>query len=114
MKMKPLLIFKMIIFFILFLGAFYILEYGTVWDSINKFPRPIFLSGFTVFMLFHPKFKRQVFIFSIICLILMILTSIFGWLDLSSTIGSFGFSLLIVTLCLYIPQIIKKGQIDKF
>lgn len=114
MKWKFLEILKMFFFFTLFGGIFYVLEYGTTWDNPGKFLKPILLSGFTVTMLFQQKLRRYIFIFSIICLLLMAVMSVFNWSDLSNNIGSFGFSLLVVTVFLYLPQIIKKGHVEKF
>jgi len=115
MKMKFLSIpLKIFFLFALSLGIFYILEYGPIWDNPGKFLKPILLSGFTVAMLFQQNLRRYIFIFSIICLILMILMSVFSLPDLSNSLGSFGFSLLVVTVFLYLPQIIKKGYVERF
>lgn len=105
---------KIFFFFTLCLGVFYILEHGPTWDNPSKFLKPILLSGFTVLMLFQRSLRRYVLIFSIICLMLMILMSVLNLSDLSNSIGSFGFSLLLVIMFLYFPQIIKKGYVEGF
>lgn len=114
MKRNFLSILKIAFFFTLFIGIFYILEYGPIWDNSSKFLKPILFSVLSVAMLFQQNLRRHIFILSVICLLLMILTSIFNWSDLSNSLGSFGFSLLVVTVFLYLPQIIKKGYVEGF
>lgn len=106
-----LLTLKMVFFFIISFGGFYILEYGFTFDSTGKLLVPLLLSGFTTIMLFKPKFKRYILFLSGVCLALMIF---FNLLSLSKDVGNFGFSLLIVTIFLYLPQLIKKGRVEKF
>ncbi len=95
-------------------GVFYILEYGFNFDSYNKLLTPFLLSTLTMIMLFRPDFKRYSLILTGVCLVLMILLSIFNLLNFANVLGSFGFSLLIVTIFLYLPQIVKKGHIERF
>lgn len=114
MKSKFLTILKIFSLFAVALGIFYILEYGPTWNNPDKFLKPLLLSGFTIAMLFQQNLRRHIFILSVVCLLLMILTSIFNWSDLANSLGSFGFSLLIVTVFLYLPQIIKKGYVEGF
>ena len=103
-----------LIFATLSFGVFYILEYGFNFDNSNKFFTPFLLSLLTMIMLFRPEFKRYSLILTGVCLVLMILASLFNLLNFSNVLGSFGFSLLIVTIALYLPQIIKKGHIERF
>ncbi len=106
-----LLILKMVLFSVVFLVGFYILEYGFTFDSTGKLLVPLLLSAFTTIMLFKPKFKRHILFFSGVCLALMIF---FNLLSFSKDVGNFGFSLLIVTIFLYLPELIKKGRVEKF
>lgn len=112
MKIIPL--FKPIFLSVISLGVFYILEYGFVFDSSSKLLKPVLLSGLTTIMFLKPDLKRYVLFLIGICLALMILFNFLNFLSFSSIIGEFGFSLLIVTIFLYLPQIIKKGHIEKF
>lgn len=113
MKITISLAYKLI-FSILSFGVFYILEYGFTFDNPNKFLIPLLLSVLTMIMLFRPDLKHYSLILVGICLVLMILASIFNLLNFANILGSFGFSLLIVTIFLYLPQIIKKGHVEKF
>ena len=114
MKIRIYLLLKLSIFLAVFTGIFYVLEYGFDLNSWDKFPVPVLLSAITTTMLFRPSFKRHVLYLVGICFTLMILANTFNLLNFSSMIGGFGFSLLIVTIFLYLPQIIKKGHIEKF
>lgn len=105
---------KSVFFFTLFLGVFYILEYGFAFSASDKLLRPFLLSGFTTAMVLNFELRRLVLVFSTICLILMAFTYTLNLGNLSNTIGSFGFSLLVITILLYFPQIIKKGCVEKF
>lgn len=114
MKTHIYLLLKLVFFFTVSIGTFYILEYGFIFNSWDKLLSPFLLSGFTSTMLFKPKLRRYILILSIICLVLMILAYLFNLLNFSNMVGSFGFSLLTVTIVLYLPQIIKKGYIERF
>lgn len=114
MKKYFYLIIKVILFFISVSGLFYVLEYGPSLDFLHKLFAPLLLATFTTVFVFKPVFSRFGLIFAISCLGLMILLNLFNLNDLSSQIGGFGFSLLIITISLYFPQIIKKGRIEKF
>lgn len=105
---------KFFLFFLICLGLFYVLEYGPALDNNSKFIKPILLSGFTVTILSHQQRTRYILFFSIFCLSIMVLTSIINWSEISNMFGSFGFSLLIISVLSYIPQIIKKGYVEKF
>lgn len=114
MRSNTYLILKVAFFFTIFLTTFYILEHGFTLDSPDKFLKPFLLSILTTIMLFKPNFKRYILFLVGICLVLMILASLFNLLSFSKIMGEFGFSLLIITIVLYIPQLIKKGQIERF
>lgn len=114
MKAQIYLLLKLTLLPVVLLGAFYILEYGFKFDSTDKFIRPLLLSGFTTGMVLNLKLRRFVLIASSILLVIMAFAYIFQWQDLSNAAGNFGFSLLIITVFLYFPQIIKKGCVEKF
>lgn len=114
--MKVIPLFKPIFLSAVSLGVFYILEYGFAFgfDLSSKLLKLGLLSGLTTVMFLKPDFKRYVLFLIGICLVLMILFNLLNFLSFSSIMGEFGFSLLIVTIFLYLPQIIKKGHIEKF
>lgn len=114
MKTNIYLVLKLIFIYIPLSGLFYILEYGFIFDSSDKLLRPFLLSGFAAVMFFKPNVKRYSLFLIGCCLILIILTNIFSLENFSKNISDFGFSLLLVTIVLYLPQIIKKGYIERF
>lgn len=107
---------KRILFFAILLSTLYILEYGFTFtfDFSSKLLRPFSLSILAIIMIFRPNSKPYILLLVGVCFILMILTYFFNLLDFSNMIGSFGFSLLVITIFLYLPQIIKNGHIEKF
>lgn len=114
MKSYIIFLIKIILLLVVLLGVFYVLEFGFTIDSSDKSIKSFLLSGFTTVMVLNFKLRRFVLIFSTICLIVMAFTYILNFGDLSNTVGNFGFSLLVITVLLYFPQIIKKGRIEKF
>lgn len=112
--MKFLNLLKAPVFFTIFAGIFYILEYGFIFDSKDKFISPVLLSIVTVLMIFKPGFKIQAVIWVVISLFITILADFFGIKSVSEIISEFSFSLLVVIIILYLPQIIRKGHIEKF
>jgi len=114
MKSNIYLLFKLILFFIISFVLFYILEYGFAFGTSDKLLLPFLLSTITTIIFFKPPLKRYVLFLVSICLSLMVLTYFFNLLNFSNMVGSFGFSLLLVTISLYFPQIIKQGHIERF
>lgn len=112
--MKILRLVKLISLTVIFFTIFYVLENGFNFDSLRKIPVPFLLSFFTMLMIFKPSFKRYVLFLLGIFLVLMILADLFNLTSFSKGIGEFGLSLLLVIVFLYLPQIIKKGYIEKF
>lgn len=114
MKIRFYLLLKLAFILAISLGIFYLLEYGFELNSWDKLLIPFLLSTVVVIMLFKPNSKRYILFLTGISFVLMILAYFFNLVNFSSLIGNFGFSLLIVTIFLYLPQIIKKGHVEKF
>lgn len=114
MKIYALSTLKIIISLVVLLSAFYILEYGFAFDLSNKLLTPLLLSVLTTITLFNPGLKHYALILSVACLIVMALIYIFNWPNLFIPIGNFGFSLLVVIVILYLPEIFKNGYVEKF
>lgn len=112
--MKILRLVKLIFLTVLFFTIFHILENGFNFDSLQKLSVPFLLSLFTMLMIFKPNFKRYALFLLGISLILMILADLFNLIIFSKSVGEFGLSLLVITIFLYLPQIIKKGHVEKF
>jgi len=107
-------ILKLVVFPLVLLAVLYILEYGFVFASWDKLLYPFLLSGFSAIILFKATFKRYLLFLSLVCLALMVFGNIFNLSNIFNNFGNFGFSLLLVTIALYIPQLIKKGHIERF
>ena len=58
--------------------------------------------------------RKYLLIASFALLLLMIFFYLIGQLDTSNWLGSLGFALLIVTIVSYLPQLFKRGYIDKY
>lgn len=112
--MKVVSLFKVLFLSAVFLSAFYIIEYGFTFDSAYKLITPFLLTGFTILIFFKPKFKLYILFLISACFLLMVISSLLNLINFSNILGGFGFSLLIVTIISYLPQIIKKGQIERF
>lgn len=89
------------------------LEYGFTVNSLDKLIIPSLLSVLTTIIFFKPKLRRYAIFIIGACLVLMIIFNIFNLASFANILGEFGFSLLLVSIFLYLPQIIKKGYIEK-
>lgn len=112
--MKEMKIIKFTILSPILMVFFNFLEYGLVWNRLDQFIYPIILTVITYAILFIPKLRKLSLIVSFILFLSMILFYLINQLSLSDSFGSFGFSLLLITLTVYLPQMIKKGFIEKF
>ncbi len=113
-SLRSYLILKPFLTTIFLLGIFYILEYGFNFDSWERLPQPLLLSILTTIMVFKPNFRRFILFMTGFCLVLMMIFNLLNLPNFSKVIGDFGFSLLVITIVLYLPKIIKKGYIEKF
>ena len=93
---------------------FNFLEYGFVWNRIDQFVYPIILMIITLTVYYILSLRKIFFFFSFVLLLFMVLLYLLNELNLANIVGSFGFSLLLITLSTYLPQIIKRGFIEKF
>ena len=105
---------KFAVLFILFLIIFYLFEYGFNFDAWDKLIRPFLLSVLTVLIFLKPALKVKMLFLVGFCFALMILADLVYQPIFAQTLGGFGFSLLVVTIFFYLPQIIKKGHVEKF
>lgn len=105
---------KFIILPVCLIIAFNFLEYGLIWDKIYKFLYPILLTAIFITNMQFPKFRPLSMALAYAMLVLMIFLYLVDQLNLSNIIGSSGIAILIITLFTYLPQIIKKGFVEKF
>ena len=102
-----------IILSILMVFLFNFLDYGNSWDKVDKFIFPIIFTTITLTNFLNHKLRKLFLVFAIAILALMILTYLLGELALANTIGSFGFALFVISIISYIPELVKKGYIEK-
>lgn len=93
---------------------FNFLEYGFKWDKAEQFIYPIILMIITLTVFYVSKLRKLFLISSFCILMLMILLYLTNNLDLANIVGSFGFALLLIVVSAYIPELTKKGFIEKF
>ena len=113
MKANKVLI-KFVILPIFLVGFFNFLEYGFSWNRIDQFVYPIILMIITLIVYYIARLRKIFFIFSFILLLIMIFLYLLYELNLANTVGSFGFSIFLITMTAYLPQIFKKGFIEEF
>ena len=111
---NPRLLIKYLILSLIFIGFFNFLEYGFQWNRLEEFIYPVILMLASLIIFFASKLRKFFLISSFLILLIMILLYLFNELNLANTVGSFGFALLLIVISSYIPQLIKKGFIEKF
>lgn len=92
---------------------FNIFEYGLVWDKFNKYLYPIVLTAASMANLFVPKARKFSLGLAFGMLGLMVLFYLSDNLNRANTVGSFGFALLLIVILSLLPQLIKKGYIER-
>lgn len=112
MNIIKLLVKILIPFFLIILFNF--LEFGFKWNKAEQFIYPIILMIITL-TVFHVPKLRKLFLISSFCILLaMILLYLINKLDLANIVGSFGFALLLIVISAYLPELMKKGFLEKF
>lgn len=107
------LLIKIFIPFLLII-LFNFLEYGFKWDKTEQFIYPIILMIITLTVFYVSKLRRLFLIASVCILLVMVLLYLTNKLDLANIVGSFGFTLLLIVVSAYLPELTKKGFIEKF
>lgn len=108
------LLFKLLILPIFLVVSFNFLEYGFKWNRVDQFIYPLTLTIITLIIYFVPKLRKLFLISSFLILLIMIFLYLMNELNMANIIGSFGFALLLIVITSYIPDIIKKGFVEKF
>lgn len=108
---------KVIISSILFVISFFIfvvLDVGMTVEQISQIVQPLFFALTLVISVLFTQFRKHLLVFSIVCLIILVITYLFGMIEVSDWIGRLGFGMFFITIFSYLPQLIKKGYIEKF
>lgn len=93
---------------------FMILEYGHITLSISEIIQPLFFASIVTLIFLRSKLRRYIFWFSSTLLILMIILYIFNLLLFANWVGGLGAGIMVILITSYLPEIIKKGYIEKF
>lgn len=116
--MKKVKNFVAILITILLIWIFIILSFGLNVNLLEialfKFVQPVIFAVVTTVCIFYTSLRRYVLIISSILLILMIITYLINKLDLSNWMGSMGFGILTIVVFSYVPQLLKKGYVEKY
>ncbi len=106
-------ILKFILLPIILTLCFNVLEYGLVWDKIDKYLYPACLAGISMGNFFIPKTRKFSLSIAFGVLALMVVLYLSDNLNLANAIGSFGFAIILIVVLSLLPQFIKKGYIEK-
>lgn len=103
-----------IIIFIVSLFVFYFLEFESSLAKVESLIQPLFFAATLSICIIRPHFRKIILIASAILLAVMIFTYLFNQLNIANWVGSLGFGILIVTIASYIPELVKKGYIERY
>lgn len=110
MKMSKFLV--SILVFLISLPIFIYLESGFAINSFFDILKPLIFSASLIISI-NTIFRRFLLMISLIFLSFMVVFYIFWKMDFSNWLGSVGFGMLIIYVLGYLPEIIKKGFVEK-
>lgn len=109
---KTKVIFLKLFISIISIGFFWGLESGfTLRNGDELLKSLIFASAF--FIVLTNKFKNYLLRISVTLLVIMVILYLFWQIPLSSFFGSIGFGILSIFVLSYIPDLVRKGYIEK-
>lgn len=92
---------------------FAILSSGLDFEG-SDFIQPVIFAIAATICIFYSPFRKYILIIATALLTLMVATYLINKFDLSNWIGSLGFGAFTIVVFSYIPQLIKKGHIEKY
>lgn len=101
-----------ILIFIMALPIFIFLDNGISLPAKERFIQEL-IFAFALSLTFYKIFKRYILIFSLSCLIIMILLVSFLKFNPADWFGSLGFGVLLIYFVGLLPQLIRRGHVDK-
>ena len=104
---------KFLAIFGLVLPIVFFLHTGFLTDSPVKNLQAVFFAAAFALLIVWPIYKKYVFLISAILLIGMapfFMFNIMAWADI---LGSTGIGLILLLLISYMPQLVKKGYVEK-
>ncbi len=112
--MNPVKFLKGILTVCFLIILFNFLEYGFKWDRAEQFIYPIILMIVTLTVFYVSKLRKLFLISSFLILLVMIFLYLLDELNPANIVGSFGFALLLIVVASYLPQIVRKGFVEKY
>lgn len=103
-----------LILIILFTLLFFVLDFGFSFNHVSQIIQPLIFATTAAICILYPYYKKPILFISQVLLFLMVVTYLIKMLDFSNWIGSLGFGMLFITIFSYLPQIFKRGYIEKF
>lgn len=101
-----------VLIFIISLPIFIFLDNGVSLPAKERFIQELIFAS-ALCLTFYKVFKRYILIFSISSLIVMILLVSFLKFALADWFGSLGFGILLIYFIGLLPELIKRGHVDK-
>jgi len=91
----------------------FFLNTGFSIDPYWKTIQAVTFSLASCFVLIWPNFRKYIFFISLFLIIIMAIFYIFKLIEWSEIIGSTGIGFVLINLISYLPQLLKKGYIEK-
>ncbi len=107
---------KIIFIFILFISSFFLfnlMEFELLNQSMNKYLQSLIFSIVLVVAVFGPKVRAKLPYAVFLLLLVSVLLYILNQLSLSNSFASIGIGMLLLIMLSYLPEIIKKGFVEK-
>lgn len=98
---------KCIVVFFISLGLFTLLEFGP-----SNFP--LLFAATLCLSVTLPNFRKKLLLISFTLLLLMVLFYLLNNLAWANLIGAGGFGMLVLVIFTYIPELIKRGHIERY
>lgn len=106
--------FWFVLIFLISFVIFMILEYGRFTTLITELIHPIIFSTISSWIFILPSSRYTILLFSLFSFLVMAVFYLFQLVEIANWIGSLGFGILVITVVSCLPQLIKKGFIEKF
>ncbi len=102
-----------ILLFVILIFVFNLLEYEPLNQTSSKYFQSIIFSATLTVSIFHPTSRLKLLYLALIFLVGMTGFYLINQLALSNSLASIGIGILFLVLITYIPQIVKKGEVEK-
>lgn len=99
--------------FILLFFIFSLAEYEQLNPNMNKYFQSLVFSTTSILAIFTPVFRRKLFYLAFLLLLMMVAFYLTGQLLWSNALASLGIGILLILSLSYVPEIIKKGYVEK-